>query len=95
MPADARGGEQPRAGKKKSSMCLVGKKTSREEGKTALLRRDGRTKFSHENLFLLKKTKARKSSISFTGKKKKGKRTEILRFCPEKESPVSLLIARQ
>ena len=70
-------------------------KTSREEGKIALLRRDSRTKFSHENLFLLKKTKARKSSISFTGEKKKSKQTEILRFCSEKESLVSLLLARQ
>jgi len=33
MPADARGGEQPRAGEKKSSMCLVGKRQAEKKGR--------------------------------------------------------------
>lgn len=70
MPADARGEEQPRAGRKIQYVPCQEKDKQRRR-RRQLYCRDGRTKFSHENLFLLKKTKARKSSISFTGKKKK------------------------
>ena len=91
-----RGTAQSRQGKIQYVPCR--EKTSRGE-KTALLRRDGGTKFSHENLFLLKKNKSKEKQYFLHSKKKKKKKasrqTEILRFCSEKESLVSLLLARQ
>ena len=92
-----RGTAQSRQGKIQYVPCW--EKTSRGEEKTALLRRDGGTKFSHENLFLLKKQKQGKAVFPSQQKKKKKKKAsrqaEILRFCSEKVSLASLLLARQ
>ena len=71
MPADARGGEQPRAGKEKSSMCLVGKRQAEEKRRQLYFAGMAGQNFLIKTSSCLKKTKAKKSSISFTAKKKK------------------------
>ena len=94
MPADARGREQPRAGEKKSSMCLVGKRQAEKKGRQLYFAGIAGQNFLMKTSSCLKKQKQGKAVFPSQGKKK-SKQTEILRFCSEKESLVSLLLARQ
>ena len=76
MPADARGGEQPRAGKEKSSMYLVGKRQAEEKRRQLYFAGMVGQNFLMKTSSCLKNKSKEKQYFLHSKKKKKKKRQE-------------------